>query len=423
MLLARHDEHMERRQALRLFSGAAIAAPVAAIALPATTASAATAPATRPAAPPSGTRPRPGVPTLQHLLDAERDAGMIGTFARVHDRGRTSELESGCADTATRRPPRTAMRHRVGDITKTFTAAVVVQLACEGRLDLDKPICDYLPDLVPGELGMMVTVRMLLNHTSCIADYSPAVHASAEAVVDACRTAYTPAALVACGLALTGDVMPGSMFLYSDTNYVILGCLIEKVGGRTYEQEVERRILRPLCLDDTYFPGSDMRIRGSHMTAYVPAMGMLCDVTEYDMSYAWAAGALISTADDVQRFYTALLGGRLLPSMGLREMLTTVPVDEADAMAGDYGLGIKCMPAAAMGAMSGKGGTSGMAGMMLWGHDGYAPGHTSFAWNSQDGRSIQLFQAENLNWYAGPHGNPANPIDKARDAFQAAACS
>jgi hypothetical protein len=58
----------------------------------------------------------------------------------------------------------------------------------------------------------------------------------------------------------------------------------------------------------------------------------------------------------------------------------------------------------------------------MWGHDGCAPGHAAFAWNSQDGRSVQLFQAENLTWYAGPHGDPANPIDKARTAFQEAAC-
>jgi D-alanyl-D-alanine carboxypeptidase len=225
--------------------------------------------------------------------------------------------------------------------------------------------------------------------------------------VDARRTHHTPQDLVMCGLELTGSVMPGEMFLYSHTNYVILGCLIEKVTGGRYEKAVERRILRPLCLEDTCFPGADRRIRGSHMTAYVPVEGMVCDVTEYDMSYAWAAGALISSAHDVQRFYAALLGGRLLPAMGLREMLTTVPMAAGDPQAGGYGLGIKCVP--------------GEHGAM-WGHDGYAPGHAMFAWNSQDGRSVQLFQAENLSWYAGPCGDPGNAIDKARAAFEEAAC-
>ena len=397
---------MERRQALRVLAGAAIAAPAAVVGLPAATASAATAPAE--SAPPRKVGETSALPTLQHLLNAEQAAGMIGTFACVHRAHRTSGLVAGCADTGTARAPRTSMRHRVGDVTKTFTAAVVVMLACEGRIDLDKPICTYLPDLLPGELGMMVTVRMLLNHTSCIADYEPALFSSAQGVVDGRRKHYTPMDLVKCGLEMTGSIMPGEMFLYSDTNYVILGCLIEKVTGDRYEKVVERRILRPLCLDDTYFPGSDLRIRGSHMTAYVPVEGMFCDVTDYDMSYAWAAGSLVSSADDVQRFYAALLGGRLLPSMGLREMLTTVPMAAGNPQAGGYGLGIKCVP--------------GAHGVM-WGHDGYAPGHATFAWNSQDGRSVQLFQAENLTWYAGPHGNPVAAIDKARTAFEEAACS
>lgn len=396
---------MERRQALRVFAGAAIAAPAAVVGLPAATASAATAP-TRPGPLPE-TGDASGLPALQRLLNAETAAGMIGTFACVHRGHRTSGLVAGCADTGSRRPPRTSMRHRIGDLTKTFTAATVVLLACEGRIDLDKPICTYLPDLLPADLGMMVTVRMLLNHTSCIADYGPALFASAQDVVDGRRKRYTPEYLVMCGVEMTGSVMPGEMFLYSDTNYVILGCLIEKITGDRYEKAVERRILRPLCLDDTYFPGTDLRIHGSHMTAYVPAEGMYCDVTDYDMSYAWAAGSLVSSADDVQRFYAALLGGRLLPAMGLREMLTTVPMAADDPQAGGYGLGIKCVP--------------GMMGPM-WGHDGYAPGHAAFAWNSQDGRTVQLFQAENLTWYAGPHGNPAHAIDKARAAFEEAAC-
>lgn len=401
---------MERRQALRVFATAAITAPVAVFGLPAATANAATASA---ATAPTKSAPLPNdggtasLPALQRLLNAEQAAGMIGTFACVRHGSRTSGLVAGCADTGTRRAPRTSMRHRVGDVTKTFTAATVVLLACEGRIDLDKPICTYLPDLLPTELGMIVTIRMLLNHTSCIADYEPVLFASAQGVVDGQRKRYTPADLVMCGLEMTGSVMPGEMFLYSDTNYVILGCLIEKITGEHYENAVERRILRPLRLEDTYFPGTDKRISGSHMTAYVPVKGMFCDVTDYDMSYAWAAGSLVSSANDVQRFYAALLGGRLLPSMGLREMLTAVPMDAANPQAGAYGLGIKCVP--------------GEHGVM-WGHDGYAPGHATFAWNSPDGRSVQLFQAENLTWYAGSHGSSVNAIDKARTAFEEAAC-
>lgn len=103
---------------------------------------------------------------LQELLDAERDAGMIGAFVQARHGDRTARLVTGVADVATGRSPRPWFRQRAGGVIKSFVGAVVLQLAGEREIDLDAPIRRYLPELVTGDRGRQITVRMLLNHTS-----------------------------------------------------------------------------------------------------------------------------------------------------------------------------------------------------------------------------------------------------------------
>jgi D-alanyl-D-alanine carboxypeptidase len=213
------------------------------------------------------------------------------------------------------------------------------------------------------------------------------------------RTA-TPQALIRVGLAQPPTGAPGERWSYSNTNYIILGLLIEKLTGRPYATEVSRRILRPLHLRDTYFPGTDPWIRGPHMAAYVPwSDGTLHDFSAFNMSWAWAAGEMISTAADLNRFYRALLTGKLLSPALLAEMRTTVVVDPSAPDAGGYGLGIfwlatPCGP--------------------VWGHSGGVVGHTTYSLHSADARR-QVTQAENLIRYAAP--GEQHPIDQARSAF------
>lgn len=108
---------------------------------------------------------------LRATLDATHDAGMHGLFSSVRD-GRTRwDGASGVADVRVERPVTPNMRHRVGSITKTFMATAILQQVEKGRIDLDAPVNDYLPGLVPAMAGEQVTVRMLLNHTSGIGDY------------------------------------------------------------------------------------------------------------------------------------------------------------------------------------------------------------------------------------------------------------
>jgi D-alanyl-D-alanine carboxypeptidase len=337
---------------------------------------------------------------LQAKLDAVHAAGMPGVFAEVRDGRRTWTPSAGVIDVQSNRPVRDGLQHRIGSITKTFVATTILQLAGEGRIRLDAPVGRYLPRLVPGDVGRQVTVRMLLQHTSGIGNYTNALFSTPEGVLEAGRTRYTPEDLVRIGLSLP----PTTGWSYSNTNYILAGLIIEKVTGRSYEAEVSRRILRPLRLEHTYFEGDEPRIRGPHMHAYVPwYAGELRDFTRYRMSWAWAAGEMVSTAHDLNVFYRALLAGELLHPRMLAEMQTTVPMDPAVPEAGGYGLGLYSIDAPC-----GR----------FWGHDGGTIGHVTLSLHSPDGRR-QMTYAQSMTFYQTP-GEP-HPIDVAAAEFYLAA--
>ena len=346
------------------------------------------------AAPPSGS-------VLQDRLDAVHEAGMPGVFAEVRDGRRKWTPTAGVIDVRSNRPVRDGLQHRVGSITKTFVATTMLQLVGEGRVRLDAPIARYLPGLVPDEVGRRVTVRMLLNHTSGIGNYTNALFGDADGIVAAGRTRYSPGQLVRIGLSQPST----TGWSYSNTNYILAGLIIEKVTGHRYESEVSRRILRPLNLTGTYFEGDEPLIRGPHMHAYLPwTDGTLRDFTRYRMSWAWAAGEMVSTAEDLNDFYRALLTGKLLEPRLLAEMQTTVPPDPAAPEATGYGLGLYWVQAPC-----GR----------FWGHDGGTIGHQTVSWHSADGRR-QMTYAQSMAFYQTSPTEP-HPIDLAAAEFYLAA--
>ena len=336
--------------------------------------------------------------TLQEQLDAIHAAGMPGAFAEVRDGRRTWTPTTGFADVATGQPVRDGMRHRIGSITKTFVATTVLQLAGEHRIGLDAPIGRYLPrGLLPADLARQVTVRMLLNHTSGIGDFDTAIIKTPDDLITLGRTNYTPRQLVRLGVGAGSTNAPGAAWSYSNTNYILAGLIVERVTGHSYRDEVSRRILRPLGLRDTYFEGSDPDIRGPHMHAYVPwDDGTLKDFTHYNMSWAWAAGEIVSTARDLDVFYRALLSGRLLAPPLLAQMETTVAQDPADPAAGGYGLGLYWVD---------------LPCGRFWGHDGGTIGHQTVSWHSPDGQR-QVTYAQNMAFYQTSPTEP-HPIDVA----------
>jgi D-alanyl-D-alanine carboxypeptidase len=347
---------------------------------------------------PAGAHGYPPGPALQALLEAEHAAGMPGLFAEVRDGRHVWRGAAGVADIGTGRPVHPGFRHRVGSITKSFVATTVLQLVGEGRVTLDAPASRYLPSFgIPDG----VTVRMLLNHTSGIGNYTDALFPTLDSI-EAHRTqTFRPRELAELGLGLPRTGAPGARWTYSNTNYVLAGLLVERVTGHRYAAEVARRILRPLHLRDTYFPGTDPYIRGPHSRAYaVWPDGTLRDLTVYNMSWVWAAGELISTAADLNRFYGALLAGRLLRPGLLTEMQTTVPMDPDAPEAAGYGLGLLWLATPC-----GR----------VWGHDGGVIGHGTMSLH-RIAAHRQTSLAENMTYYAQP-----SPIDEARWAFLLAA--
>ncbi|TDD25793.1 class A beta-lactamase-related serine hydrolase [Nonomuraea diastatica] len=314
---------------------------------------------------------------LQQSLDAAHKAGMYGMLSTVRDGSQTWQGATGVADVTTERPMKPRMTHRVGSISKTFASVAVLQQVARGTIELDAPIGRYLPGLVPGERGERVTVRMLLNHTSHIADYvGPAFPSLLEGKTSSLdehrfRT-IKPAELVKLGLEATPTGEPGATpGSYSNTNYVIIGLLLEKVTGEDAERHITRNVIRKAGLRHTSYPRTP-RIPGPHSKAYESWYGLIDpprDYSVYDMSWASTAGAVVSTMDDLNRFYRELLRGRLIGAEQLTEMQKTVPVSVGGGYL-IYGLGLYAadLPCG-----------------RFWGHDGAVFGMGAQSLSSPDG--------------------------------------
>ncbi|WP_030542006.1 serine hydrolase [Streptomyces albus] len=332
---------------------------------------------------------------LRTTLAAVHEAGMYGSYSSVRERAERWTGAAGLADVDTGRPVRPGMRHRVGSITKTFTAVAVLQQVERGRIRLDAPVADYLPDLIPGGRGRDVTVRMLLNHTSGIGDYVlgafPSLAENSAASLDEGRfRSIRPEELVRLGLAAPATGRPGEQpGSYSNTNYVIAGLLLEKVTGRDAGTYITRHVIDRAGLRATSYPRTPY-IKGPHSRMYESFHGLIDpprDYSVYDMSWASTAGSLISTTDDLNRFYRALLTGRLIGPAALDEMLRTVPVAAGPAHI-DYGLGIYVLDLPGCG--------------RFWGHDGAVFGAGTIALSSRDGKrqfalGLNLMKYQRLN--------------------------
>ncbi|MFL4492423.1 serine hydrolase domain-containing protein [Streptomyces sp. VTCC 41912] len=346
---------------------------------------------------------------LKKSLQAFHDAGMYGAYSAVRDGSDTWRGAVGVADVDTGRPTSAQMEHRIGSITKTFTAVAVLQEVGKGRIDLDAPIGRYLPDLVTGERGQTITVRMLLNHTSGIGEYSGAVFNTADSFEGNRYRQFAPEKLARLGIAAPPFGTPGQGFHYSNTNYVLAGLLLQKATGQSPESYVTRHVIHKAGLRHTYFPQS-ATLSGPHAKMYEAAYGGFNpprDFSVYNMSWAATAGSLISTMPDLNRFYRALLGGELLAPAELRQMKTTVPIEGSFMR---YGLGLLQ--------------TTSACGD-FWGHNGLVLGAMTWSLSSPDGRR-QVSLGFNLTRYQKLDANNqpvTSPIDTAMNDYIAqAAC-
>ncbi|MEV5958698.1 serine hydrolase domain-containing protein [Streptomyces sp. NPDC051987] len=330
---------------------------------------------------PAPTASADGHQATREALRAAVAAGVPGATATARDTHGTWSATAGTGDTRTGAPRSPSDHYRVGSITKTFVATVLLQLEAEGRLSLDDTVDRWLPGVVSGNGndGRRITVRQLLNHTSGVFSYT--------ADPDFGRTYFlkdgffrhrydtlTPAGLVAVAMKHRPVFAPGTGWDYSNTNYVLAGMVIKAVTGHSYAREITDRVIGPLHLSGTSLPGTRTTLPRPSGRAYSKlaetTTGPTYDVTALNPSMASSAGEMISTSADLTRFYRALLRGRLLPAHQLKEMKTTVPVPGDPNSA--YGLGLidVTLP----------------CGVHVWGHDGGIHGSSSLAATTPDGR-------------------------------------
>ncbi len=258
-------------------------------------------------------------------------------------------------------------------MTKSFTAAIAMQLVAEGKLSLD----DTVEDLAPGLLaaGDQITVRELLGHTSGLPDY---VKSDAFVKRAGAGESLTPEQALSFVADEEPEFEPGSEYAYSDSDNIALGLIIEEVTGNSFEQELRSRVLEPLELDATTLATS-LEFPSPHAQGYQyseDGSGEPENVTDVplDPNGAWASGALISTPSDVSRFFGALLGGDLVPDEQLEDMMNTVPgagdppgPGTNNAGLGIFGWEISCGE--------------------IWGHSGSWPGFRTLGAASDDGDS------------------------------------
>ena len=303
--------------------------------------------------------------TIQRALDRLTATEAPGAIVLVRDGNRTLRLTSGYENLVNKTPLRANDRFRIGSVTKTFVAVVVLQLAGEGRLRLGDTVERWLPGLVPN--GRQITVRELLNHTSGLFDVASDQGFIAQLLWKRTEL-WTPRELVGIATAHKPLFAPGATWSYSNTGYILLGLIVEAASGNPIGTELDRRIFRPLDLRSTSFDTS-AHITGSYAHGYFPLNGARPrDATLFSQSSAWAAGAIVSTADDLATFYRALLRGRLLRPDLLRAMETTVPVPPGPHRGGS-GLGLF---------------ETGLPCGRVWGHEGTAFGYKTIAYSKRD---------------------------------------
>lgn len=320
----------------------------------------------------------------RHVLDS----GAPGYMSLINGKA----TATGVADMETGRKLKATDQFEIGSNTKTFMSALTLQLVDRKQVKLDAPIEKYLPGVVPN--GKNITVRMLLNHTSGLFSYT-GDQAFAEGLYTDPQREWTEQELLDVAFKHDPNFAPGQGWSYSNTNYTLIGMLLQKQTGKSLADLVEQRIARPLGLKNTYYPEPRATNTGKGY-----AHGYAISFAEGEATYAdtatwpiggWggAAGAIISDQRELARFFSAVMGGELFSQKQLNQMKKTVDLPADYPIKGAYGLGVfhidsACGP--------------------IWGHGGDTNGHHSTALVTENGKKTAVSDTT-----AGPADLTTNP--------------
>ncbi|MFK4069172.1 serine hydrolase domain-containing protein [Streptomyces sp. NPDC029674] len=333
--------------------------------------------------------PRPDAKALREAIKGLPNADATAALVRVGGTDGVWRGSSGVHDLVTHRKADPHGRFRAGSITKILTAALVLQLAAENRIDLDRPVQHYMPGLFTKKFDP-IPVRSLLNYTSGLD--------AGDGFDDEFTHRYDtldPRTVLASAIAKGPLHAPGDEQHYRNIHYTVLGLLIEKVTGDSYAHQAARRIFRPLHLRDTYFPGTDLRIHGPHNRGYQKRIQpdgttRLVDVTEWNQYDRFAAGDMISSMADLETFTQALFAGKVVPRPQLKEMLT-LPRLAPGAPAPTFGAGPQRME---------------VGGKVMWFKTGSRYGYTNIIASAENGSRTLVYSVNATD----AKGRDMNPV-------------
>ncbi|GAA2433714.1 serine hydrolase domain-containing protein [Streptomyces glaucus] len=337
------------------------------------------------AAPALASTPALPAPDTQALRTVQQKAvslGAPGALTRVDESGRSYRVVTGVADTGDQTRMDTGRRFRVGSVSKTFTAVVVMQLVADGRIDLDAPANLYLPEPLPSDA---ITVRHLLGHRSGLYDYSNDMFARTVPGFEAVRNkVFTYQELIDLSTGRPLNNAPGTAYSYSNTNFVVLGQMIEHVTGASVGANYQERIFTPLGLRNTSYVHPRTTLSGSYARGYLrqddPSLPLV-DSTEQTVSWAQSAGAVISDAEDLNRYTSALVKGEVVREDLLEEMMRMTPVTSDGTQM--YGLGLRARRLS--------------CGVTVYGHTGTVQGYYTYAFTTEDGSRSMTSLANTSN--------------------------
>ena len=328
---------------------------------------------------------------VQRAFDAVVAAGVPGAAGVIRGPEGIERYAAGEADVRRGEAISSRDHTRAGSITKAFTSAVILQLVAGGRFGLDDSVESLLPGVVPD--GDQITVRQLLNMSSGLANYcvpaspggpDPCTPSPAER-----SRVWAPQELIDIGVSAPRTFAPGQGWAYTNTGYLLLGMIIERVTGNSLAAEYRQRIFRPLGLKDTQYAPETVAMPKPFSHGYDVLAGGSWpdDITAISPTLAGAAGGIVSTPDDIEKFIRAYLSGRLVPARLVREMKIATPgslngtapsVPLEGGGVATYGLGLEHY--------------TWSHGCGTFGHSGSIPGYHPYSFTTADGsRGAAMF--------------------------------